>query len=148
VNGQEQYAATGDQPGQYGVVPPAQTQPTPAQPTPVQPASKAAVAVTPQRIIVAGILAVLVIVAAVIGHAIASSGSIATGDCVITNPDVMTGWDIKKTSCGATNGTALDVQKVVSVQSGPDGQCEAGLTTFDDHPANKTYCLATDAFGG
>lgn len=128
---------------QYGVVPPAQ-----AQPTSDQPVSRPATAVTPRKIIVVGILAVLVIVAAIIGHAIASSNSIAVGDCVMTNPNVMTGWDIKKTTCGATNGTALDVQKVVSVQSGTNGQCEAGLTTFEDDPAGKTYCLTTDAFGG
>jgi hypothetical protein len=128
---------------QYGTVPPAQ-----AQPASDQPVSRPTTVVTPRKIIVAGVLAVLVIVAAIIGHAIASSSSIAVGNCVVTNPNVMTGWDIKKTTCGAANGTALDVQKVVSVQSGTDGQCEAGLTTFEDDPAGKTYCLTTDAFGG
>ncbi|HEX4258553.1 MAG TPA: hypothetical protein VH089_25935 [Streptosporangiaceae bacterium] len=143
MNDQEQRPSPGYHPVQYGTVPPAQ-----AQPASGQPVSRPATAVTPQKIIVAGVLAVLVIVAAIIGHAIASSSSIAVGDCVMTNPNVMTGWEIKKTTCGATNGTALDVQKVVSVQSGPDGQCEAGLTTFEDDPAGKTYCLTTDVFGG
>lgn len=143
MNDQEQRPSPGYHPKPYGTVPP-----TPAQPASNQPASRPATAMTPQKIIIAGALAVLVIVAAIIGHAIASGSSIAAGDCVVTNPNVMTGWDIKKTTCGATNGTALDVQKVISVQSGPDGQCEAGQTTFEDDPAGKTYCLTTDVFGG
>jgi hypothetical protein len=143
VNDQQQHPSPGYHPTQYGTVPPTQAQPASAQPV-----SRPAMAVTPGKIIVAGVLAVLVVVAAVIGHAVASSSSIAVGDCVVTNPNVMTGWDIKKTACGATNGTAFEMQKVVSVQSGPDGQCEAGLTTFEDDPAGKTYCLTTDAFGG
>jgi hypothetical protein len=143
VTNQERHPSPGYHAMPYGTVPPA-----PAQPASDQAAPKPAMTVTPLKIVVAGVLAILVIVAAIAGHAIASSSSIAVGDCVLTNPSVVTGWDIKKTSCGATNGTALEVQKVVSVQSGTDGQCEAGLTTFEDDPAGKTYCLTTDPFGG
>src|SRR5215471_7512788 len=61
-----------------------------------QAAARPAATVPPVRLIVGGLILVLVIVAAIVGHAIASSDSIAVGDCVVTNPNVMTGWDIKK----------------------------------------------------
>lgn len=67
---------------------------------------------------------------------------------MVTNPSVLTGWDIKKVACNSDPGSALVVQKVVSVQNGTDGQCDFGLTTFQDGPANKTYCLNDYSFGG
>jgi hypothetical protein len=103
--------------------------------------------IPPRKLIVGGLVVILVIVAAVIGHAIASSDSIAVGDCVVTNPSAITGWDIKKVACNSSPGSALIVQKVVSVQSGSNGQCDYGLTTFQDDPANKTYCLNDYSFG-
>jgi len=87
-------------------------------------------------------------VAAIIGHAISSGSSIAVGDCVVTNPNVLTGWDIKKVACSSNPGPALVVQKVLSVQDGSNGQCDYGLTTFQDDPAGKTYCLNDYSFGG
>lgn len=117
--------------------------------TPPQAAARpAGDSVSPRKLIIGGLLVVLVIVAAVIGHAIASSNSIAVGDCVVTNPNVLTGWDIKKVACNSNPGTALVVQKVVSVQDGSNGQCDYGLTTFQDDPASKTYCLNDYSFGG
>lgn len=121
-------------------------QPAPA--TPPQAAARPVVSVSPRKLIVGGLVVVLVIVAAVIGHAIASSNSIAVGDCVVTNPNPLTGWDIKKVACNSNPGTALVVQKVVSVQDGSNGQCDYGLTTFQDDPASKTYCLNDYSFGG
>ena len=104
--------------------------------------------VPPRKLIISGVLVALVIVAAIIGHAISSGSSIAVGDCVVTNPNVLTGWDIKKVACNSSPGTALVVQKVVSVQDGSNGQCDYGLTTFQDDPAGKTYCLNDYSFGG
>jgi hypothetical protein len=104
--------------------------------------------IPPRKLIIGGLVVVLIIIAAVIGHAIASSDSIAVGDCVVTNPNALTGWDIKKVACNSSPGSALVVQKVVSVQNGPNGQCDYGLTTFQDDPANKTYCLNDYSFGG
>jgi hypothetical protein len=101
-----------------------------------------------RKIIIGGLVVILIIIAAVIGHAVASSDSIAVGDCVVTNPNALTGWDIKKVACNSSPGSALVVQKVVSVQSGSNGQCDYGLTTFQDDPANKTYCLNDYSFGG
>jgi hypothetical protein len=69
------------------------------------------------------------------------------GDCVVTNPNVLTGWDIKKVACNSNPGSSLVVEKVVSVQSGSNGQCDIGLTTFQDDPASKTYCLTGYSFG-
>jgi len=104
--------------------------------------------IPPRKLIIGGLVVMLIIVAAVIGHAIASSDSIAVGDCVVTNPNALTGWDIKKVACDSSPGSALVVQKVVSVQSGSNGQCDYGLTTFQDDPTNKTYCLNDYSFGG
>src|SRR5262245_11424819 len=121
-----------------------------AQP-PQQPhsaASRPAGTIPPRRLIVLAVVVVLVIVAAITGHAISSANSIAVGDCVVTNPNVLTGWDIKKVACGSTTDPAMLVQKVVSVQDGSDGQCDYGLTTFADDPAGRTYCLNDYAFGG
>ena len=91
---------------------------------------------------------VLIIVAAIIGHSISSANSIAVGDCVVTNPNALTGWDIKKVGCNSNPGTALVIQRVVSEQDTSNGQCDYGLTTFQDDPANKTYCLNDYSFGG
>jgi hypothetical protein len=118
---------------------------TPAT-TPQATASPVA-SVPPLKLIIGGLVVVLIIVAAIIGHAIASSNSIAVGDCVVTNPDVLTGWDIKKVDCTSNPGTALAVQKVVSVEDGSSGGCDYGLTTFQDDPAGKTYCLSAYSFG-
>jgi hypothetical protein len=104
--------------------------------------------IPPRKLIISAVAVMLVIAAAIIGHAISSGSSIAVGDCVVTNPSVLTGWDIKKVACSSNPGTALVVQKVVSVQDGSDGQCGYGLTTFQDDPAGKTYCLNDYSFGG
>lgn len=114
---------------------------------PSAPIKRPAMTTSPRKLIVAGIIVVLVIVAAIIGHAVASGSSIATGDCVVTNPNPLTGWDIKKVACNSSPGASLVVQKVVSVQSGSNGQCDLGLTTFQDDPAGKTYCLVDYSFG-
>jgi hypothetical protein len=125
---------------------PATPQPTSAAPQPA--ADRPVVTIPPQKLIVGGLVLVLIIIGVVVGHAIASSSSIAVGDCVVTNPNPLTGWDIKKVTCGSNPGTALEVQKVVSVQDGTNVQCDYGLTTFQDDPANKTYCLNGYSFGG
>ncbi len=104
--------------------------------------------IPPRKLIISAVVVALVIVAAIIGHAISSGSSIAVGDCVATNPNVLTSWDIKKVACNSNPGTALVVQKVVSVQDGSNGQCDYGLTTFQDDPAGKTYCLNDYSFGG
>lgn len=124
---------------------------TTAQQAPARPpqaAAPAVVSASPRKLIVGGLVVVLVIVAAIVGHAIASGNSIAIGDCVVTNPNPLTGWDIKKVACNSNPGTALVVQKVVSVQAGSNGQCADGLTTFQDDPASATYCLSDYSFGG
>jgi hypothetical protein len=41
----------------------------------------------------------------------------------------------------------ITVQKVESAQNGPSGQCDLGLTTFQDDPNNKTYCLSDPMLG-
>lgn len=110
-------------------------------------AARSGSAVPPRRVIVAGVVVVLIIVAAIIGHAVAGANSIAAGDCVVTNPNVLTGWDIKKVACGSNPGSALVVQQVVSVENGSNGQCDLGLTTFQDDPSGKTYCLSGYALG-
>jgi hypothetical protein len=104
--------------------------------------------IPPRKLIISAVVVALVIVSAIIGHAISSGSSIALGDCVVTNPNVLTGWDIKKVACNSNPGTALVVQKVVSVRDGSNGQCDYGLTTFQDDPAGKTYCLNDYSFGG
>lgn len=104
--------------------------------------------VASRKKIVAAVIAFLIIVAAIIGHAIASSNSIAVGDCVVTNPDVLTGWSIKKVACGSNPGSSPEVQRVEFVQDTSDGECNVGLTTFQDDPDNKTYCLSYYSFGG
>lgn len=106
------------------------------------------ITVTQRKKIVGAVIAVLVIVAAIIGHAIASSDSIAVGDCVVTNPDALTGWSIKKVACDSNPGSSLEIQRVEFVQDTSDGECDIGLTTFQDDPNNKTYCLSPYSFGG
>lgn len=112
-----------------------------------QTAARPAATIPPRKLIIGGVIAVLIIVAAIIGHAIASSDSIVVGDCVVTNPNALTGWDIKKIACNANPGSSLVVHKVVSVQDGSNDQCSLGLTTFQDDPAGKTYCLSDYSFG-
>jgi hypothetical protein len=109
--------------------------------------TRTATTMSARKLIVAGAIVVLIIVAAIIGHAVASASAIGTGDCVVTNPNPLTGWDIKKVGCGSNPGASLIVQRVVSVQGGSDGQCDLGLTTFQDDPAGKTYCLTDYSFG-
>src|SRR5689334_6294652 len=118
-----------------------QAAPTATAPTSATPASadRPATTVQTRKLVIGGAIAAFVIVAAIIGHAIASGSSIAVGDCVVTNPSVMTGWDIKKVACGSNPGSALVLQKVESVQDGSNGECGPGLTTFQDDPAGKTY---------
>jgi hypothetical protein len=104
-------------------------------------------AVPPGKLIAGGVILLLVIVAAIVGYRITSGSSIAVGDCVVTSPNVVTQWDIKKVACNSDPGSALSVQKVVSVQDGSNGECGFGLTTFRDDPASKTYCLSDFSFG-
>jgi len=104
-------------------------------------------AIPPVKLIIGGVIVLVVIAAAIIGHRITSASSIAVGDCVVTTPNALTEWDIKKVACNSDPGSALMVQKVVSVQDGSDGRCSFGLTTFRDDPASKTYCLSDDSFG-
>lgn len=142
MNGEQQsYGQTGAPQATQPQQPPAAAGPVPVLAAPPRPA------IPLRKLVIAGVVVVLAIVAAVIGHAIASSNSIAAGDCVVTNPSVLTGWDIKKVACNANPGSALVVQRVVSVQAGSNGQCELGLTTFQDDPAGKTYCLNDFSFG-
>jgi hypothetical protein len=100
-----------------------------------------------RKMIVSGVILLLVVVAAIIGHAVANGSSIAVGDCVVTNPDPLSGWDIKKVACNSNPGSALEVQKVTSVQSGSTGECGFGFTTFQDQPSDQTYCLTPYSFG-
>lgn len=93
------------------------------------------------KVLVAGVVVILLIIVAIVGHMVASANTISVGDCVMTNPNVLTGWDIKKVDCNSNSGAGLILQKVVSVQDGSDGQCDLGLTTFHDDPKGKTYCL-------
>ncbi len=100
-----------------------------------------------RKLIVSGVILLLVIVAAIIGHAVTSGSSIAVGDCVVTNPDPLSGWNIQKVACNSNPGSALEVQKVASVQSGSTGECGFGFTTFQDQPSDQTYCLTPYSFG-
>ena len=121
------------------------------QPRPTPPVNRPATTIAPRKLIIGGVIILLIIVAAIIGHAVSSANAISTGDCVVTNPNVLTGWDIKKVACDSNPGSSLIVQKVVSVQNGSGGQCDLGLTTFQDDPSGKTYCLedySVDGFGG
>jgi hypothetical protein len=104
-------------------------------------ASRGLGAIPARKFVALVLVALAVIAVAIVGHAVASSDSIAVGDCVVTNPDVLTDWDIKKVACNSNPDSDLTVQKVVSVESGSDGECDLGLTTFQDDPAGKTYCL-------
>jgi hypothetical protein len=95
-----------------------------------------------RKALVAGTVVVLLIIVAIVGHVVASGHAISAGDCVVTNPSVLTGWDIKKVGCNSNPGSGETVQRVESVQNGSSGQCDQGLTTFQDDPNNKTYCLS------
>jgi hypothetical protein len=128
----------GYQQPQVNYAPKHQQQPVIVRPSPTIP---------PVKFIIGGVIVLLIIVAAVVGHGIASGSSIAVGDCVVTSPNALTQWDIKKVACNSDPGSAPMVQKVVSVQDGSDGQCGFGLTTFRDDPASKTYCLSDYSFG-
>lgn len=116
---------------------------------PYQPAisGRPASPIPARKVLVAGVIVILLIIVAVVGRMVASASTISVGDCVVTNPSVLTGWDIKKVDCNFNPGSGLILQKVVSVQNGSDGQCEFGLTTFRDDPKGKTYCLEGTLFG-
>jgi hypothetical protein len=98
-------------------------------------------AIPARKLLVAGVVVILLIILAIVGRVVASVGAISVGDCVVTKPSVLTGWDIKKVGCNSNPGAGLFVQKVVTVQNGSNGQCDVGLTTFQDDPKGKTYCL-------
>ena len=105
---------------------------------------KAAIAGMPVRykvriICVAGILVILVIA----GHVVGGDG-IKVGDCVttFTNP-LDDNSHIFKASC--SNAPKGQYYKVLQVQDSTGGECSLGDTTFQDDPANKTYCLETVA---
>jgi hypothetical protein len=98
-------------------------------------------AIPVRKLIVVGAVVVLLIVVAIVDHVVTSGNAISAGDCVVTNPSVLTEWDIKKVSCDSNPGSGVMVQEVISVQDGSNGQCGMGLTTFQDDPNNKTYCL-------
>jgi len=100
-----------------------------------------------RKALVAGTVVVLLIIVAIVGHVVASGNAISAGDCVVTNPSVLTGWDIKKVGCNSNPGSGETVQRVESVQNGSSGQCDLGLTTFQDDPNNKTYCLSDPMLG-
>jgi len=99
---------------------------------------KAELGIKPKHIVV-GLIGVVVIIAAIIGHTIASGSTIRAGDCVITNPSALTNWDIKKVDC--SNPPQAVYYQVASVQNGSGGDCGVDYTTFRDDPASKTYCL-------
>jgi hypothetical protein len=100
-----------------------------------------------RKALVAGVVVVLLIIVAIVGHVVGSGNAISVGDCVVTNPNALTGWDIKKVGCNSDPGPGETVQKVVSVQNGSNGQCDSEFTTFQDDPNNQTYCLSDPMFG-
>ena len=100
-----------------------------------------------RKILVTGVVIILIVFLAIVGRVVASVNTISVGDCVVTNPNVLTGWDIKKVGCNTNPSDGLLLQKVVSVQSGSSGQCDLGLTTFQDDPNGKTYCLEDTSSG-
>ena len=120
-----------------------QLQPTRPAPRSYQPAATAQPTSTipARKVLVAGAVVVLLIIVAIVGHVVASANTISVGDCVVTNPSALTGWDIKKVGCNSNPGPGLMMQRVVSVQNGSNGQCDLGLTTFQDESNGKTYCL-------
>lgn len=111
------------------------------------PAGPAGATAPNRKALVAGAVVVLLIIVAIVSHVIASGNAISAGDCVVTNPNALTGWDIKKVACNSDPGPGETLQKVVSVQNGTDGQCDPELTAFEDDPSNKTYCLSGSLFG-
>ncbi len=137
-----------------GLPPRAQAQGPPAAGPPAEPAAPwpPPGGIKRGKLIFAVAIAVVVAVTAIIGHAVARSSSIAVGDCVVTNPNALTQWDIKKVDCN-NPGSGLDqftVEKVVQVQSGSNGDCTGvpgSDTTFQDDPAGKTYCLTPYGLG-
>lgn len=56
-------------------------------------------------------------------------------------------WHPPTVGCNSSPGSGETVQKVESVQNGSSGQCVLGLTTFQDDPNNKTYCLSDPMLG-
>jgi hypothetical protein len=111
---------------------------------PLPPGGRPPVTANPRRLIIVGVIVVGFIIAAVIGHAIAggSGSGIATGDCVETSPSVTSGWDITKVSCNQQYNLGSSVYQVQSVLNGSGQSCYGDSeTTFNDDPANKTYCL-------
>jgi hypothetical protein len=87
--------------------------------------------------------ALALILFAIIGH-VTGGGGVKVGDCVttITNP-FNDNSHIFEASC---SNPPASYYKVLQVQNGADGYCAVGDTTFQDDPADKTYCLEA-AFG-
>lgn len=83
--------------------------------------------------------AVILILLAVVGHVV-GGGGIKAGDCVTTFTDPLNdNSHIYKASC--SKPPAQLYYKVLQVQDSTGGECIEGDTTFQDDPANKTYCL-------
>ncbi len=102
-------------------------------------APKPGTGIKPRQIVI-GLVGVVVILSAIIGHAMSGGSNIKAGDCVITNPNAVTEWDIKKVNCSSP--PQAEYYQVASVQSGSNGNCGGEYTTLNDEPANQTYCLA------
>jgi hypothetical protein len=84
-------------------------------------------------------VAVALVLLAIVGHAI-GGGGIKAGDCVTTFTDPLNdNSHIFKASCSSPPAFYY---RVLQVQDSTGGNCLAGDTTFQDDPANKTYCLA------
>ena len=92
---------------------------------------------TRYRLGVIGAAAALLLLA-IVGHAI-GGGGIKAGDCVttFTNP-LNNNSHIFEASC---SNPPANYYKVLQVQDGANGYCAIGDTTFQDDPADRTYCL-------
>jgi hypothetical protein len=105
--------------------------------------AKAFIAAIPLRYRVRAIgAAVALILLAIVGHAI-GGGGIKAGDCVttITNP-LNDNSHIFEASCSSPPSFYY---RVLQVRDSTGGFCAVGDTTFQDDPANKTYCLQSVA---
>jgi len=107
----------------------------PAEPGPV----KAIIASVPLRYKVGAVaVAVVLVLLAIVGHAI-GGGGIKAGDCVTTFTDPLNdNSHIFEASCSSPPALYY---RVLQVQDSTGGNCLVGDTTFQDDPANKTYCL-------
>ena len=89
---------------------------------------KPSAGIKPKHVIV-GLISVAAIISAIIGHAMASGNAIKAGDCVVTSPNAVTDWDIKKVSCSSP--PQAEYYQVASVLSGSNANCYGGYTTFN-----------------